>query len=85
MTYLEKMIEVSKSPELVKELTVAKDRIEATIGNGEMNEQQYASELKKNKESDIARLNVYKKLDLKEFYFFIKARVKIIASELENF
>jgi hypothetical protein len=78
------MIEVSKSPELVKEFHAAKDRFEALIGNGEMDEQKYAAILKKNRDEDMARLDVYKKLNLKEFYLFIKARLKIIESELAN-
>lgn len=31
------------------------------------------------------RLEVYKRLDLKEFYLFIKARLKMIDEELANF
>lgn len=78
LTYLEKMIEVSKSPELVKALNAAKDRFGELAEKGEMDEQKYAALIRKNKEDDISRLDVYRKLDLKEFYLFVKARLKLI-------
>lgn len=75
---------MSKSPDLVKELTAAKDRFEELAGKGEMDETKYASIIRKNKEDDLSRLEVYRKLDLKEFYLFVKARLKLINEELAN-
>jgi hypothetical protein len=79
------MLEVTKNPQLSKELTAAKERFEASFANGSIDEQKYAAMIKKNKEDDIGRLEVYKRLDLKEFYLFIKARLKMIEEELANF
>ncbi len=41
--------------------------------------------IKKNKEEDRGRLEVYRKLDLDSYYHFVKARMKIIDEELANF
>lgn len=68
----------------MKELTVAKDRLGEQAEKGEMDEQKYAALIRKNKEDDMARLEVYRKLDLKEFYLFIKARLRLIDEELAN-
>lgn len=79
------MIEITKNEKLKQELTKAKDKLESDIGNGVIDMAAYGEMIKKNKEEDKARMEVYRKLDLASFYHFAKARIKIIDEELANF
>lgn len=43
------MLEVTKSPELAKQLTSVKEKFEASFADGTIDEQKYAASIKKNK------------------------------------
>lgn len=55
------------------------------MNEGTFDQDEYVKKLKNARQEDILRLDLYRKLNLKDHYFFVKARIKIMDEELSNF